>query len=79
MAKGEALWCMIICLRGTATNVEYRCFIGGLAWATTDQTLGEAFSQFGDATESKVNPVEAAEVIVAKEVAGVKAVMEVAS
>ncbi|MCD7469203.1 hypothetical protein HAX54_008058 [Datura stramonium] len=35
-------------------EVEYRCFVGGLAWATTDQTLGEAFSQFGDVIESKI-------------------------
>ncbi|KAJ8530179.1 hypothetical protein K7X08_037014 [Anisodus acutangulus] len=35
-------------------DVEYRCFVGGLAWATTDQALGEAFSQFGEVVESKI-------------------------
>lgn len=35
-------------------EVEYRCFVGGLAWATTDQSLEEAFSQYGDITDSKV-------------------------
>lgn len=34
--------------------VEFRCFVGGLAWATTDQSLGEAFSKFGEIIESKV-------------------------
>ncbi|XP_073143412.1 glycine-rich RNA-binding protein-like isoform X1 [Henckelia pumila] len=35
-------------------DVEFRCFVGGLAWATTDQSLEQAFSQFGDVIESKV-------------------------
>ncbi|KAL3651832.1 Cinnamyl-alcohol dehydrogenase Flavonol reductase/cinnamoyl-CoA reductase [Castilleja foliolosa] len=35
-------------------DVEYRCFVGGLAWATTDDSLGEAFSQFGEVIESKI-------------------------
>ncbi|XP_055815697.1 glycine-rich RNA-binding protein [Solanum dulcamara] len=35
-------------------DVEYRCFVGGLAWATTDQTLEEAFSQYGQVVESKI-------------------------
>lgn len=35
-------------------EVEYRCFVGGLAWATTDESLENAFSQFGDITDSKV-------------------------
>ncbi|XP_009804249.1 glycine-rich RNA-binding protein [Nicotiana tabacum] len=35
-------------------EVEYRCFVGGLAWATTDRTLGEAFSQYGEVLESKI-------------------------
>ncbi|XP_051138499.1 glycine-rich RNA-binding protein-like [Andrographis paniculata] len=37
-----------------AADVEFRCFVGGLAWATNDQTLSEAFSRFGDVIESKV-------------------------
>ncbi|KAL8116156.1 hypothetical protein AgCh_022598 [Apium graveolens] len=35
-------------------EVEYRCFVGGLAWATTDVSLENAFSQFGDITDSKI-------------------------
>ncbi|KAL3814132.1 hypothetical protein ACJIZ3_015400 [Penstemon smallii] len=37
-----------------AADVEYRCFVGGLAWATTDKTLEQAFSQYGDVLESKI-------------------------
>ena len=36
-------------------DVEYRCFVGGLAWATDDRSLEQAFSQFGDITDSKVH------------------------
>ncbi|KAH6811893.1 cold [Perilla frutescens var. frutescens] len=35
-------------------EVEFRCFVGGLAWATTDQSLEHAFSQFGEVIESKI-------------------------
>ncbi|GER50360.1 glycine-rich RNA-binding protein [Striga asiatica] len=37
-----------------AADVEYRCFVGGLAWATTDQSLEQAFSQYGEVVESKI-------------------------
>ncbi|XP_061947314.1 glycine-rich RNA-binding protein GRP1A-like [Populus nigra] len=37
-----------------AAEVEYRCFVGGLAWATTDQSLQEAFSQYGEIIDSKI-------------------------
>ncbi|KAI4367286.1 hypothetical protein MLD38_023042 [Melastoma candidum] len=37
-----------------AADVEFRCFVGGLAWATDDQSLERAFSQYGDVLESKV-------------------------
>ncbi|KAK4405268.1 Glycine-rich RNA-binding protein GRP1A [Sesamum angolense] len=37
-----------------AADVEFRCFVGGLAWATTDQSLEQAFSQFGEVIESKI-------------------------
>jgi len=33
---------------------EYRCFVGGLAWSTTDRGLKDAFSKFGRLTEAKV-------------------------
>ena len=37
-----------------AADVEYRCFVGGLAWATSDRSLEEAFSQYGEIIDSKV-------------------------
>ncbi|PWA59714.1 RNA recognition motif domain [Artemisia annua] len=37
-----------------SADVEYRCFVGGLAWATTDQALEEAFSKYGEVLESKI-------------------------
>ncbi|KAG1366708.1 hypothetical protein COCNU_13G004980 [Cocos nucifera] len=37
-----------------ATDVEYRCFVGGLAWATDGASLERAFSQFGEVVESKI-------------------------
>ncbi|XP_078435350.1 glycine-rich RNA-binding protein GRP1A-like [Wolffia australiana] len=37
-----------------ASDVEFRCFVGGLAWATDDQSLERAFSQYGEVLESKV-------------------------
>ncbi|KZV36584.1 glycine-rich RNA-binding protein [Dorcoceras hygrometricum] len=33
---------------------EFRCFVGGLAWDTTDQGLEQAFNQFGDVIDSKI-------------------------
>ncbi|GLT42786.1 hypothetical protein SLA2020_167700 [Shorea laevis] len=37
-----------------SAEVEFRCFVGGLAWATDDQSLERAFSQFGEIVESKI-------------------------
>ncbi|KAI3969856.1 hypothetical protein MKX01_038324 [Papaver californicum] len=37
-----------------SADVEYRCFVGGLAWATDDQALEKAFSTFGEIVESKI-------------------------
>ncbi|KAG6631193.1 hypothetical protein CIPAW_13G074200 [Carya illinoinensis] len=37
-----------------SAEIEYRCFVGGLAWATDDQSLERAFSQFGEILESKI-------------------------
>ncbi|CAN6450586.1 unnamed protein product [Victoria cruziana] len=37
-----------------SADIEYRCFVGGLAWATDDRGLEEAFSSFGEVIESKV-------------------------
>ncbi|MCU6131988.1 RNA-binding protein [Clostridioides difficile] len=35
-------------------ETEYRCFVGGLAWATDDQSLQNAFSKYGDVIDSKI-------------------------
>lgn len=37
-----------------SADVEYRCFIVSLAWATTDRSLEDAFSKFDDVVDSKV-------------------------
>ncbi|KAF3963977.1 hypothetical protein ACB098_07G121700 [Castanea mollissima] len=37
-----------------SADVEFRCFVGGLAWATDDQALERAFSPYGDILESKI-------------------------
>ncbi|GJX85482.1 glycine-rich RNA-binding protein GRP1A-like protein isoform X3 [Tanacetum coccineum] len=37
-----------------SADVEYRCFVGGLAWATTESSLEEAFSQYGQIVDSKI-------------------------
>ncbi|XP_021731589.1 glycine-rich RNA-binding protein-like [Chenopodium quinoa] len=37
-----------------SADAEYRCFVGGLAWATDDQALERAFSQYGSIVDSKV-------------------------
>ncbi|KAF6154892.1 hypothetical protein GIB67_018329 [Kingdonia uniflora] len=34
--------------------VEYRCFVGGLAWSTSDGSLKRAFEKFGRLVEAKV-------------------------
>ncbi|KAK4803973.1 hypothetical protein SAY86_003790 [Trapa natans] len=37
-----------------SADVEFRCFVGGLAWATDDHALGQAFSSYGEIIDSKV-------------------------
>ncbi|KAI9127721.1 hypothetical protein K1719_000714 [Acacia pycnantha] len=37
-----------------SADVEYRCFVGGLAWATDNDALSQAFAPFGDVIESKI-------------------------
>nr|GMC49228.1 glycine-rich RNA-binding protein-like [Ipomoea batatas] len=37
-----------------SADVEFRCFVGGLAWATTERTLDDAFGQYGEILESKI-------------------------
>eukprot|EP00262_Sarcandra_glabra_P016917 TRINITY_DN5647_c0_g3_i1.p1 TRINITY_DN5647_c0_g3~~TRINITY_DN5647_c0_g3_i1.p1 ORF type:complete len:209 (-),score=32.13 TRINITY_DN5647_c0_g3_i1:527-1153(-) len=34
--------------------VEYRCFIGGLSWSTSDKVLKNAFEKFGHLIDAKV-------------------------
>lgn len=33
---------------------EFRCFVGGLSWNTTDKGLEEEFRHFGNVLEAKV-------------------------
>ncbi|KAI5402491.1 hypothetical protein KIW84_050204 [Lathyrus oleraceus] len=33
---------------------EYKCFVGGLAWATDGYAFGKAFFSFGEIIETKV-------------------------
>ncbi|KAK9077126.1 hypothetical protein SSX86_005462 [Deinandra increscens subsp. villosa] len=35
-------------------DVEYRCFIGGLSWSTSDRALKDAFSKYGRLLDAKV-------------------------
>ncbi|XP_066392382.1 glycine-rich RNA-binding protein 2-like [Miscanthus floridulus] len=37
-----------------AADVEYRCFVGGLAWATNNESLEHAFASYGEILDSKV-------------------------
>ncbi|XP_028789262.1 glycine-rich RNA-binding protein [Neltuma alba] len=37
-----------------SAEVEFRCFVGGLAWATDSEALEKAFAPFGEIVESKV-------------------------
>ncbi|ONK78827.1 uncharacterized protein A4U43_C02F22840 [Asparagus officinalis] len=37
-----------------ATNVEFRCFIRGLTWATDSHSLEKAFSTYGEVIDSKI-------------------------
>ncbi|WP_205683534.1 RNA-binding protein, partial [Acinetobacter baumannii] len=37
-----------------SVDVEFRCFVGGLAWSTDDRSLQEAFSPYGEVVESKI-------------------------
>eukprot|EP00249_Psilotum_nudum_P008428 c21263_g1_i2 orf=179-847(+) len=37
-----------------ASEVEYRCFVGGLSWSTSDRALADAFRPFGRLLEAKV-------------------------
>ncbi|XP_047309144.1 glycine-rich RNA-binding protein GRP2A-like [Impatiens glandulifera] len=37
-----------------ASDGEFRCFVGGLAWTTDEAGLDKAFAQFGEVIESKI-------------------------
>ncbi|MQI72081.1 RNA-binding protein, partial [Escherichia coli] len=37
-----------------SADIEYRCFVGGLAWATDSEALEKAFSPYGDIVDSKI-------------------------
>ena len=36
---------------------EFRCFVGGLSWSTTDKGLEDAFRSFGNVLEAKVKSI----------------------
>ncbi|KAI4295522.1 hypothetical protein L6164_035562 [Bauhinia variegata] len=38
----------------STSEVEFRCFVGGLAWATDNDALQNAFSPYGEIIESKI-------------------------
>ncbi|CAJ2679270.1 unnamed protein product [Trifolium pratense] len=38
----------------SSADVEYRCFVGGLAWATDSDALEKAFSSYGEIIDSKI-------------------------
>ncbi|WJX51446.1 Cinnamyl-alcohol dehydrogenase Flavonol reductase/cinnamoyl-CoA reductase [Trifolium repens] len=38
----------------SSADVEYRCFVGGLAWATDSDALEKAFSSYGEIVDSKI-------------------------
>ncbi|KAM5548870.1 hypothetical protein ABKV19_000338 [Rosa sericea] len=37
-----------------SAEIEFRCFVGGLAWATDNEALERAFAPFGEIIESKI-------------------------
>ncbi|KAG4160140.1 hypothetical protein ERO13_D02G215900v2 [Gossypium hirsutum] len=37
-----------------SADVEYQCFVGGLAWTINDRALEEAFSAYGEIVDSKI-------------------------
>ena len=41
-------------LKDMSEEVEYRCFVGGLSWSTSDRGLKDAFKKFGHLIEAKV-------------------------
>lgn len=45
---------MISPVQSMSDDLEYRCFIGGLAWATSDRDLKGAFEKFGHLLDAKV-------------------------
>ncbi|MDG2861216.1 hypothetical protein P7M27_26580, partial [Vibrio parahaemolyticus] len=46
-----------------SADVEFRCFVGGLAWVTGNDALEKAFSIYGDIVESKVRLMQAPQLI----------------
>ncbi|KAI7736303.1 hypothetical protein M8C21_008821 [Ambrosia artemisiifolia] len=38
----------------SSSNVEYQCYVGGLNFATTDQSLKQAFSRYGNILKTKI-------------------------
>lgn len=40
-------------------DAEYRCFVGGLSWSTSDRVLKEEFEKFGSLVDAKVTIIYA--------------------
>ncbi|KAI7736302.1 hypothetical protein M8C21_008820 [Ambrosia artemisiifolia] len=38
----------------SSSNVEYQCYVGSLNFATTDQSLKQAFSRYGNILKTKI-------------------------
>ncbi|KAE9445886.1 hypothetical protein C3L33_22205, partial [Rhododendron williamsianum] len=49
---------LLSAVENMSDELEYRCFIGGLAWSTSDRGLKDAFAKFGHLVEAKVVPSE---------------------
>ena len=53
--KGPQLYrYLFLPVKQMSEHEEYRCFIGGLSWSTSDRSLKEAFEKFGHLVEAKV-------------------------
>ena len=56
--KFESFLSLGLLVAMASAEIEFRCFVGGLAWATDNEALERAFSQYGEIIESKVRLTE---------------------
>ncbi|TQE06800.1 hypothetical protein C1H46_007582 [Malus baccata] len=52
--KFESFLSLGLLVAMASAEIEFRCFVGGLAWATDNEALERAFSQYGEIIESKI-------------------------